>query len=48
MFLTLQYITEDEPRFITFEGSPKDCQTQANAFIGDGIYVNRIILIGEK
>jgi hypothetical protein len=48
MFLTLQYLIDDEPRFITFDGSPHDCQTQANSFIGEGLYVNRIILIGEK
>jgi len=48
MFLTLQYLIDDEPHFITFDGTPKECQDQANAFIGDGIYINRIIVMGEK
>ena len=48
MFLTLQYLIDDEPNFITFDGTPKECQDQANAFIGDGIYINRIIVMGEK
>ena len=52
MFLTLVWNLpcddDNEPRYITFEGSPKDCIAQANAFIGDGIYVKRIILMGEK
>jgi hypothetical protein len=48
MFLTLKYLIHDEPDFITFDGTPKECQDQANAFIGDGIYINRIIVMGEK
>lgn len=48
MFLTLEYVMDDEPHFITFDGTPRDCQNQANGFIGDGIHVSRIILIGEK
>lgn len=51
MFLTLLcHIDRErlEPHPITFDGTPKECQDQANAFIGDGIFVTRIILIGEK
>ena len=52
MFLTLAWNLpcddDNEPRYITFDGSPKHCQDQANAFIGDGIHVSRIILMGEK
>ena len=48
MFITLQLAMEDGPEFITFDGTPKECQDQANAFIGDGIQVKRIILMGEK
>lgn len=48
MFLTLKFLTDDEEHFITFEGNPKQCQDQANAFISDGIFVTRIVVMGEK
>lgn len=48
MFLTLKFRMDDEIHFITFDGTPKDCQDQANAFIGDGITLDRIVLIGEN
>ena len=48
MFLTLVYDLDDDPWPITFDGTPKECQDQANAFIGDGIYIKRIIVMGEK
>jgi len=48
MFLTLKFLMDDEEHFITFEGSPKECQDYANGFLGDGLYVKRIIVMGEK
>ena len=48
MFLTLRFEMDEAEHFITFDGTPKDCQDQANAFIGDGIFVTRIVVIGEK
>lgn len=37
-----------EPYPITFDGTAQQCQDQANAFIGDGIFVTRIIIFGDK
>ena len=48
MFLTLIVEIDGTKHPITFDGSPKDCQTQANAFLGDGMQVTRIIVMGEK
>ena len=56
MFITLQLAMWDGPQFITFDGTPKECQEQVNAFLGwnetlsegKGIMINRIILMGEK
>jgi hypothetical protein len=48
MLLTLVCKIDEAEFPITFGGTPKDCQDQANAFIGDGIFVKRIILFGDK
>jgi alkanesulfonate monooxygenase SsuD/methylene tetrahydromethanopterin reductase-like flavin-dependent oxidoreductase (luciferase family) len=48
MLLTLVFEMDGERRPITFDGTPAQCQDQANAFIGDGLQVVRIIIFGEK
>ena len=48
MFLTLKFEMEGEEHFITFDGTPKDCQDQANAFISGGLLITRLVVIGEK
>ncbi len=48
MFLTLVCELDGNTHWMTIDGDPKDCQDQANAFIGDGIFVTRVVLIGEK
>jgi len=48
MFLTLKFLMDDAEHLITFDGTPKECQDQANAFIGDGIFVQRVIVMGEN
>lgn len=48
MFLTVRVLVDDHQYFYTAEGSPKDCQDQINAFLGDGMFVERITVIGEK
>lgn len=48
MLITVRVLINDNQHFFTAEGSPKDCQTQINAFLGDGLFVERIVVIGEK